>query len=590
MGVPRLFSWVRRHFNNAVDYFEQGSKYYSVDYLYLDANPLLYSAKAKVEMSNGSFYPNGCLSHEQRLELIMEYFCQELVQLTDIVRPTRVLYIAIDGVAPQAKQVQQRSRRYIAPSTESAISTTNFSPGTKFMNDLTQYINLFIRREMMRNQMWRDIKVVFSNPNIPGEGEHKILQYIRNMPKKLRTDPDIKHCIYGPDGDLVMLTLSSYLDNIYLFKPDQYSTGFYYFVNMGLVRKNLPQTMNIEYRHQYAKSNDDFYDDVINDFVLLGFFVGNDFLPRLQMFIYLEDGLNMMIEHYSKFTNMGRDKSKLLTIDGKIHLAGFSSLVESLAVTEPGTLVTQMEKIEKQNYGDDTTDEIKDKLKNNTLLKYISESRNPNNRGTIKALDMNGYRQAYYAKSGIDINDQFKLDEMCRDYLITMEFVFQYYTDKLPSWTHMYKWYYPPLMTDFSKYLNKLTIAKYKEEILLPLSIETTPPSVYIQLLSILPPKAMNLLPKQYRNVYKHPKINELYPMTVKDIEIDYEGKLKEHEGVVKLPFINRDELETVTKNIKTDLLVPDLLVLKFEGSASVNFKNKYGVLNNINIRRIVKK
>ena len=603
MGVPRLFSWIKRNFNKSVTYFEQGSKTqltdkFYVDYLYLDANPLIYNAKMAIEYKDPlspDYSPYSCLSKNQLFQLIMELFCEELVQLTQMVKPTKVLYIALDGVAPQAKQVQQRSRRYLAPSDSSSlnISTTNFSPGTQFMNDLSEYLNLYLRREMSRNQHWRDIKIILSDSNSPGEGEHKILQYIRNMPDKIKQDNKISHCIYGPDGDLVMLTLSSYLENIYLFKPDQYSTGFYYLVNMGSVRTQLPNKMHIERRYHMVEDTNKYFNDVINDFVLLGFLVGNDFLPRLQMFIYLEDGLNMMIEHYSNITHYGSEKSNLITINGKIHLRGFTNLIKSLALEEPGYLVNQMDKIESRELTE-ADEELQNKLRNNTLMKYITTN------GKTKSLDMTGYRKAYYAKSNIDVDTPAGDDQvisMCHDYFMTIRFVFDYYTKELPSWTHNYKWYYPPLMVDFSKYLNSLTIADFdKQKFTLG-----TPPSPYIQLLSILPPHAFNLLPKEYRNVYKHPKLTHLYPLSIKDIEIDYEGKLKEHEGVVKLPFIDRELVESVLDKditysdvpsqtrakveLERPLAATQPTILVFEPRINVTYKNKYGELRDIHIR-----
>ena len=43
----------------------------------------------------------------------------------------------------------------------------------------------------------------FSNEKVPGEGEHKIIDYIR------KNNPYDSYCIYGADADLFMLSLSS---------------------------------------------------------------------------------------------------------------------------------------------------------------------------------------------------------------------------------------------------------------------------------------------------------------------------------------------------------------------------------------------
>ena len=204
-----------------------------VDNLYIDMNGIIHPC------SHPEHGPQP--KNEQEM---YDNVCQYVDRLVRAVRPRRLLHLAIDGVAPRAKMNQQRSRRFraaqearerastevevrknleeqgiaVPPPSEKPWDSNVITPGTKFMIDLSECIRFYIRKRIATDKAWKNIKVIFSDSSIPGEGEHKIMAHIRQQRAQEGYNPNLVHVLHGLDADLIMLALATHEAHFYILR------------------------------------------------------------------------------------------------------------------------------------------------------------------------------------------------------------------------------------------------------------------------------------------------------------------------------------------------------------------------------------
>lgn len=227
--------------------------------------------------------------------------------LFEIIKPKQVFYMAIDGVAPRAKMNQQRARRFrtayeaeenlkkaiangeIIPK-EDPFDSNAITPGTEFMAKLTDNLKYFIHKKISEDARWSNIKVILSGHEVPGEGEHKIMSYIRGIKSQDNYDGNVRHCIYGLDADLIMLGLISHDPHFSLLreevtfgprsqkKSNDLNDQNFYLLHLSLLREYL----SLEFEELDNQLSFDYnFERVLDDFILIMYVIGNDFLPNL---------------------------------------------------------------------------------------------------------------------------------------------------------------------------------------------------------------------------------------------------------------------------------------------------------------------
>ncbi|KAG8703633.1 hypothetical protein FRC08_002716 [Ceratobasidium sp. 394] len=285
------------------------------DNLYVDFNGIIHNCS---HPNDGDAHFR--LSEDQIFTAIFSY----VDHLFGKIKPKKLFFMAIDGVAPRAKMNQQRSRRFRTAKeakevreraekkgerlpTEKAFDSNCITPGTVFMKKLSAQLKYFVNKKISEDANWRDVQVVLSGHEVPGEGEHKIMEYIRLSKAQPDYDPNVRHCLYGLDADLIMLGLLSHDPHFCLLREEvkfgpQKNKGNrslesqnFFLLHISLLREYL--------NHEFSSLASTLpfpYDleRIIDDFVLIAVFIGNDFLPHLPDLHIHQNALERLFEIY----------------------------------------------------------------------------------------------------------------------------------------------------------------------------------------------------------------------------------------------------------------------------------------------------
>ena len=533
MGIYHFFSWFKKNFSANIKKLPEGKNVdVKIDNLFIDMNGLFHNAAQKV-YEYGRFKPRiQLLNKKPKNERVLqkEVFievCNNIDNIFYTVNPTKRLVLCVDGPAPACKMNQQRQRRFKKSeesNEELVFNSHSITPGTVFMDNLSKYIDWYIKKQISENPLWYNIEVIFSNEKVPCEGEGKIFSYIR---KNLQHDSE-NCCLHGSDADLIMLSLGTHLDNFYILRDETYDKSIkYLFINISEVSKQLSDIMKwTSEKYEYDSKT------AIDDFIFLSFMLGNDFLPHIPSLEIIENGVDIILKVY-------RD---VCTFNGHI-----TKNTKGNIIFQKNSLKIFLETIstyEKQI--------LENKLKNKRL--YFQDDlleSCANNDNYVYNLDIEKYRTEYIKKKLFKESDvsEKELKKIAHAYLEGLQFVISYYTTAVPNWDWSYKYYYAPPANILAKYIDTFSIPKYKKsQHLLP----------FEQLLYVLPPSSSNLLPWPLCNLFidETSPLKEFYP---DNFEIDLAGKKNDYQGILILPFIDINKIKNSYSEKKSLINFRDL-------------------------------
>uniref|UniRef100_A0A4W3JP97 5'-3' exoribonuclease 2 n=1 Tax=Callorhinchus milii TaxID=7868 RepID=A0A4W3JP97_CALMI len=355
MGVPAFFRWLSRKYPSIVvhcleervkevngvkipvDTSKPNPNEVEFDNLYLDMNGIIHPCT----------HPENKAAPKNEDEMMVAIF-EYIDRLFNILRPRRLLYMAIDGVV-SAYFTESKALEVIKERFDSNCIT----PGTEFMDNLARSLRYYVADRLNNDPGWKNLTVILSDASVPGEGEHKIMDFIRRQRAQPNHDPNTHHCLCGADADLIMLGLATHEPNFTIireeFKPNQprpcalcgqigheikecqglpkdkqgqfdqfagNSAGVeeqeFIFIRLTVLREYLERELtmaSLPFTFDFERS--------VDDWVFMCFFVGNDFLPHLPSLEIREGAIDRLVGIYK---NVVHKTGGYLTENGFVNL------------------------------------------------------------------------------------------------------------------------------------------------------------------------------------------------------------------------------------------------------------------------------
>jgi 5'-3' exoribonuclease 1 len=548
MGVPYFYRQLTKKYRNIAQrlkryevelYFNTTKK---VETLGLDLNGIIHTEAAKVylygdyetkderTMAKLRAAPAKQLENQHFKGITDAIF--EMVQLT---RPRDGLFVCVDGPAPFPKLYQQKQRRFKAKSMvieerdEYSVRSTEYrsssifdsnciTPGTAFMDRLDTYLADWLNANLAILGVQR---IVYSGHRVPGEGEHKIADYHRTLTFDEAFAATHTHVVYGLDADLIMIGMLSPLKNYTLLRDDITAEQgtFYHVLDIEALRNKVRDELGS-----------------VEDYVLMTFFAGNDFLPAFPSISIGRGGLESLIEIYL------RGRPRLVREDGvRVNWAGLHVFMTAFAAEEPQLLEAEAKS-------------------GSTYPSIPLEAAMVESAGR-KVYDHERFRGAYYQRALGSKSEEVVYNSeglqstapLAEEWLAGLAWIFRYYTEGIENvnveW--VYHFNYVPLAQEIVTALGKVVAAnevpdfewdaiEVRGEVLKP----------YEQLVSVLPPASQHLLPAVLQSLLTSAN-SPLLDLIPTQFLADRNGKMKEHEEVALLPYIDGPRVREVVSAIE---------------------------------------
>lgn len=478
MGIPSFYKKISKKFPKCIKHTKDMSGKVK---LYFDFNGLIHTVLNESEQYE-------LLDNNILFKKIVMYYDF----IVDYIQPSHIM-VAIDGVCPRAKMIQQRMRRYRSVKdkrSDNQFDRNCVSPGTKWMKELCKYLTTYFKDKD---------NVIFYGAEIPGEGEHTIFKHIRNDKE------NCNYVVYGLDADLIMLSFVSMKDKIFLLRERQSFDKDYKndniafnFLDIDELKKGLIGYVNEQYQVN-IKNVQQFLDD----FVFFTFLLGNDFMPHLNSLSINNKGIELLIKNYIDM----RIRTNSVLVNRNLMKVNTNALCAILR-----DIVKEEDKLVQKN-----SDKIY--MNKDKQLNYYHKN----------------WKTNYYYHF-FQTNNKKYIEKVCNSYCEMLNWTFKYYFDQCPAWRLQYDYRAAPCLSEIYNFIFHNDLNKYEFD-------DDVPYTQNQQLMMILPPNSRKLFPKQYVKLIDN-ELMEFYPrdylleMVDKAVDWMYEPIIPEIDDEMILEYV----------------------------------------------------
>ncbi|XP_039227634.1 5'-3' exoribonuclease 1 isoform X2 [Drosophila yakuba] len=554
MGVPKFFRYISERYPCLSELAREHS-IPEFDNLYLDMNGIVHNC-SHPDDNNIHFH----LEEHQIFQDIFNY----VDKLFYLIKPQRLFFLAVDGVAPRAKMNQQRSRRFRSAREAEQLEakaaqrgerreherfdSNCITPGTEFMVRLQEGLRAFLKTKISTDPLWQRCSVILSGQETPGEGEHKIMDYIRYMKAQPDFDPNTRHCLYGLDADLIILGLCTHeLHFVVLREEVKFGRNVkrtsveetrFFLLHLGLLREYL----ELEFDALSTAERKLDVAQLIDDWVLMGFMVGNDFIPHLPCLHISSNALPLLYRTYIRiYPTLGGNINE----NGKLNLHRLQIFMSALTEVELEQFKEHADDLKYMNAKTEAFDidvaEITESqnidsdlgaLINESMKLYEDDSEEDwSDEEAVLMNEFKNYKRNFYRNKFKRDPQGELIEELGHHYVNALQWVLDYYYRGVQSWDWYYPFHYAPFISDLRNI----------EQVQIDFQMGT-PFLPFQQLLAVLPAASSKLLPVAYHDLMllASSPLAEFYPL---EFESDLNGKKHDWEAVVLIPFIDERRL-----------------------------------------------